>query len=444
MTTGNSPPRPASSSSSSTRLLLRRKTTRGGLLDLIRHDVEPDGQRIILNFLSTTDRLRLSECSKSLLQYRNHLFNIKVVRHPSATRGLEKALIRLLSQQVSLLCLRVVHALVLPSVLEAMRLGWLKGLKSLDLSQILVKDNDAAALETALVKGGCPQLEELHVRFFVDGVVTHVMSALSLGACPSIRQLKLHKQLTTYDASRSTPLPVRGDGRKYRQSFGAALKSGYCQRLQELDLIGIWLDDEGMRAFAQALQQGACVDLHALSLAGCAMGPAGVASLGEALGAGSCPRLELLNLSSTDFMGGTIISVANALAAGGCRALQHLEFQRAGMRVNEGRALARALASGKCTSLRRLNISLNKHVGDEAVSEIVRALGSGVCPHLEELRLDNTGMGREGAQALVKEMKEGAWPGLKVLNVKGARNMGQQEEALLHEEVMKRMVVVPW
>jgi len=72
-------------------------------------------------FLTTHDLLRLSECSKALVPYRQHFSRIKLVRHPSPiTPALRSALSRLLGEQQGDI---VVLCLCHPSVVEALSYG---------------------------------------------------------------------------------------------------------------------------------------------------------------------------------------------------------------------------------------------------------------------------------------------------------------------------------
>ena len=58
----------------------------------LHRDIEREGHRILLPFLDTDDLLRLSECSKGLINYRYHLSRIKNMHHPISTLSMDDAL----------------------------------------------------------------------------------------------------------------------------------------------------------------------------------------------------------------------------------------------------------------------------------------------------------------------------------------------------------------
>jgi len=63
------------------------------------------GHLLLVPFLTTNDLLQLSECSKPLVNYRQHLSRIKIVPHPATviTPGIRRALSQLLDEQQNLI-----------------------------------------------------------------------------------------------------------------------------------------------------------------------------------------------------------------------------------------------------------------------------------------------------------------------------------------------------
>ena len=75
-------------------------STRSPLRHFLIGDIASQGHRILLPFLTTADRLHLSECSQGLINYRYHLSRVKIIPHPSSSPGMEESLYRLLSGQM--------------------------------------------------------------------------------------------------------------------------------------------------------------------------------------------------------------------------------------------------------------------------------------------------------------------------------------------------------
>jgi len=74
-------------------------TTGSPIYNMIRRDIEAQGNRFLLPFLSTPDLLRLSESCRVLLPYRKHLQRVKIVNHPTPTTKMKLSLVKLLAEQ---------------------------------------------------------------------------------------------------------------------------------------------------------------------------------------------------------------------------------------------------------------------------------------------------------------------------------------------------------
>lgn len=139
--------------------------------DWIIRDLEPnEGKRLLLPFLTTRDKLRLSSCCRGLKRYRNNLGNM-LLRYMPRTAHSKRALSNLLSEQVNLTHLRMTED---SESLMLLVLGWLKGgicpgLKALTLPDMAYGGADKLG---SLLHQGCQQLEEVHISlnsYLYDG-----------------------------------------------------------------------------------------------------------------------------------------------------------------------------------------------------------------------------------------------------------------------------------
>ena len=126
---------------------------------------------MLLPFLTTTDLLQLSQCSKALTNYRYNLSRVTIIPHPSGVPEMEEALTRLLSGQMSGMHVKVTrrHEEVMKVVLEVVKSGAMgQHLKGLDVE---VESSDAVQLlYGAMAEGKCRGLEELAIDFCFSGV----------------------------------------------------------------------------------------------------------------------------------------------------------------------------------------------------------------------------------------------------------------------------------
>jgi len=379
------------------------KVAASSIRGILIEDVEPEGgPRVILPFLTTQDRLRLSECSTWLLRYRSCLSQLKLTHHTggSITAELENGLIGLVAQQSCLSSLSVCHQLGLRWVVQSGGCGG--SLRVLDVSCVAIKDE---SLGVALAQGHYPHLEELKLSCSTGVTLAglgKVMRALADGACPRLTRLQL----------------IGGSmlGVRFIDHLSAALQSWTISSLEELELHNVRIKSKGMRAIAEALQQGVGRYIRRLILTDCDVGNVGAVALGQALGSGSLLRLEVLDLSTNPMKDEGMLALADAIACGWCPRLRRLELYSVAMGPSGGRALAHALSTGGSAVLEYLSIGDND-VGDEAVAEIIRAL-SGGHHQLKHLDVSLTGMlGAEGGKALATALKEGSWQDLRVLRM---------------------------
>ena len=87
-----------------------------------------------------------------------------------------------------------------------------------------------------------------------------------------------------------------------------------------------------------------------------------------------------------------------------------------------------AIAAGAMPELKGLFLNDNDGLGDEGAKVLAAALSEGRLPKLEELELENTGMGDAGATALARSL--GGAPALKELWVR-RNDIGEAAKAEL-------------
>lgn len=403
------------------------------LAEWMQRDVEPQGARLLLPFLTTYDRLHLSACCRALLRYRNHLSFIEVPHHhcyhqpqqdddnppsTSGARSMEQAVIRLLCLQAEpiYLCLR--HQPLLGAVMELISSGQLQqDVKGLYLCLPLrLTDGDLCTVGAMLAKKrACHRLEELRTcldQWLRPTSMVHLMQPLSRGTCPFLRRLQM---------CGGCDLRNGDGGGGGANIIGEALQpsdNNYGLRcLEDLSIYGIQLGDEGVMALAHALQDLACPQLRSLTLPACQVGHVGISSLAAALHRGSCPRLEVLNLSQNRLVGDDgVVPLAQALEASSCPLLYRLELHAVDMGPAGGQALARAI-SPSCKQLQHLDLSGNDQMGDTVVGAVVQALTVAPCQHLRYLNLCETAMGSVAADALLDALRKRVWPRLDHLDI---------------------------
>lgn len=334
------------------------------------------------------------------MPYRSSLSSLHITQHPPPT------LTKLWRGQVNLSTLSVAHSCLLPLMVEILKYegSGFRGVQSLDLSQIPLKDKDAELVGEALLV--CNKLQSLEVSFHVGATalgVHHLMDPLTRGACPSLHYLGLYCDFFYR--------PTTG------QEVALGLESGHMKRLDELIVTGFMLGDDGATAMARSLSMGSCPLLRVLSLSNCGVGAEGACSLAQALQSGLCKNLVALSLRHNYMLGEEgLCAIAHALAGQGCPQLGRLDLSNTGMTPASAAALAVVLSSGSCPSLRYIDLSSNRQVGDQAMGQVVAGLG-GAIHHID---FHNTGMDELATYALVQAVRSGTWPGLKYLDVADA------------------------
>ena len=156
------------------------------LYSFIRHDIiKGQGYRTLLHFLVSHDLLRLSECCKSLVDYRHHMSRITVAPHPSmVSLRIKRALFDLLLGQREDFTLILSH----PEIGDVMdKCGWLccKNVKRIEC-------RGSCNLDTSLACGTNPLTHQWQYTGGKGLIMTQNNGSLmnSYGGQTSRRQLK--------------------------------------------------------------------------------------------------------------------------------------------------------------------------------------------------------------------------------------------------------------
>jgi len=365
------------------------------LRDLIRRDIEPQGHRLILPFLTTMDRLRLSECCQGLRIYQSFLSHVTISPYRHANRD---TLMALMERQTCLTSLHVGHQSLLSTLEPLGASGCLSKLEKVDLSPIKLTPDDWACIGRILSKGYFNTCQIFNLSGGLATVLPPdlalVTGALSHGVCPALR----HLHISRHRFGRGASLKVL-----------SMLQSGLFRRLLELDLSETWLGVGGgnLVEIAECLQKGACPELRRLMFNDCALHPADGQALAEALQAGACPNLEVLGLSNNDNLGDLgMAPVMGALESGACVNISHLHLANTWMSDVGAAALARALSSGSCSRLQGLYMfaSCRSRAG---MSHVMESIKHGGCPNLRHLDLSMTNLDREHGALLGDALANG-------------------------------------
>ena len=419
------------------------------------HDLEPQGQRFFIPFLTTTDLLQLSASSKGLLRYRYYLSRVKIVSpcpvgedegdtigevptfltkqndelqclsfdDPSVLSALDILAIegcgckvkvlevlsatafghwthQMLSRVMTKGLIGVKELKVttssIPSVMFALALGACPDLTRLHIlqDQQLLRQH-AAALSDTIVKGKFPNLQELIIDppFKSPSSFHRIVQALQGEKCPNLMCIKVH---------RCNLDPSCG------QALGGVLVSGGCRQLRRLDLsYNRRLGDAGMVPIIAALRNGSCLDLTHLIIPNVGLGDTGATALGGALSSGFLPCLQWLDISGSDCGTGEGLTVMfQGLASCLCLDVRYLNLESVGMRGSDGLVLGRALRDGACPNLEVLSLVRNPLDG-EAVASIIDGMQAGGYRNLKRLYLADTGKGRDTATALTRALSKG-------------------------------------
>ena len=376
-------------------------------------DVEPQGHRIIIPFLTNKDLLRLSECSKGLLPSRLHLTRIRL-RYPYYTKEecsprIKGGVLRLLAEQMrGLEYLHIDNPLVLPMLQSAADIGGCS-VKALNLSYKNPKltDNDHL-LGSILLSGGLQDVEELDSTQ-APQIVTY---ALAQGACPGLRKLCVVP---------TSILPTTGQ--RACDSIATAMESGYCQGLEEL-VVMIKLNAGGFAFIARALRASHCPNLVKLDVSHSIHTVSDWQILEQFLRSPASQRLQVLRLHGNSARGAHVIPVIEALESGNCPELMELGLARIGMTVVAANALARMLTSGRLPQLQSLDLKSTPN--RVAILRLLEGLRGGTIPNLRHIDLTECGMDERHGRALGEALQASVFPLLEDLCIHRNKELGDE------------------
>jgi hypothetical protein len=278
-------------------ILPRKKPSPPILASLfLRGDIQKEGDRILLPYLTTKSRLRLSECCRETRPYRDYLSRVRIVKKreqsPAASRAFAQWILQWKPGYLQHLEVRGSSIFILGLAMH----GAFEGLESLRVMQ--VEKIHAYGFLQSLSAKTFVNLEELYMDSDFEGgteeedsTMFDVCTALSDGACPKLQRLRIDIDLvcdpifTPMDPSSAladailsgnlsnlTELTIDcgyGYGDNCHSKYVLeALSEGTCPKLVKLNLQGYINDEPGGRAFDETFRSGAFDNLEVLDFFG--------------------------------------------------------------------------------------------------------------------------------------------------------------------------------
>lgn len=445
-------PRDGHHGTTATTTITQATAQRVSLYTFLRTDISSEGHRLLPPYLTTTDLLHLSECSKDLKGYRYTLQTIKLtprfkyydparrVRDDEHAEALKIRVVRLLASQEAVMALCLQHGQITESgasagvVLRAVNQGGLWGLKSLSVqmysssyyNNVLVVWWDS--LSQVLSSGKLKQLERLEIHTeghdLPSAVLDGFACAVTRGDYPVLRHICVSR--------------IMGSSYGGLGLLGQALESGQCRGLQKLimrahprilqalkggccpALRALTVEDnqDGLEALGDALQSGRCPMLEDLEVRLLIPPADGCLPVFEALRAGVCPHLKQVRVVGGCLFGPLCAtSLAGALSTGCLISLERLELPGCFKESRELGRVLHAMTLGACPNLRFLNISSNDlNWADGVVLGVT--IRRNALSKLETLDLtDNVGLGDGGLVPIMEGLAAGGCQELKELRL---------------------------
>lgn len=216
----------------------RKKPSPPSLASLfLRSDIQKEGDRILLPYLTTQSRLRLSECCRETRPYRDYLSRVRIVKRgeqsPAASRAFAQWILQWKPGYLQ-------HLEVWDSSITIIGLathGGFEGLKSLHVMEM--EQNHSYAFLQALSAKAFVNLEELHISINAEGgsqeedpIVFEICTELGVGACPKLQRLCIE----TESDSCATYMPMDEE----------TIRSGAFDNLEVLDFTGNYCVFDGI------------------------------------------------------------------------------------------------------------------------------------------------------------------------------------------------------
>jgi len=276
--------------------------------------------------------------------------------------------------------------------------GVCRNLKSLTMAySTFVAERDAVI--TAITSGAIPLLEKPELGWRLveqDGSFSVPLVESSQGRhCPNMKTLDF---------------AIKGQG---LIAFAHALHCGLFSRLKAL------FHGHSLPVL-QPVRDGSCPDLRHLTIAegvpSVTREHAHV--LGEALASKVLIKLETLQLLSWFGNNEWLLEVMEGLRGGEHCRLNSLIIRGCDFGPRAATALTEAITSIPLRHLKYLELNDNEVIGDDGMACVLKALAT-TCPLLKALDISCTGWGGKSGDALIDAIGHGAWPDLTILTAYG-------------------------
>lgn len=331
---------------------LKRCKTTSTAARFLRDDIQ--GDRILLPYLTTGSRLRLSECSHEMDMYRNYLSSVRLRASSESKRDLVQRVRRW--KPGYLKCLKTSR----PSsfVLGLSPFGCFQGLKSLHYTYTSDEAKDWSLIQ-AFVSKGLMSLEELYIEMYEyerDGDTTVCSILTSLGACPHLRSLRL-----------SFPGGMDENEEADNLSIYVASIIPWLPNLRELKIVGNYDEDYNSGILLNAITQHGCRNLISIDLSGYVND--------------TVPYQHNEAFFGDDDSSGTI---GSTLLSGALDSLEKLRI------ITEGCVDLHGIEARQYPNMKKFTM-LGGSFDDESIASLCRALSQGSFPNLEELTIPDVG-----------------------------------------------------
>jgi hypothetical protein len=328
----------------------RCKNTSGSTASrFLRDDIQ--GDRILLPYLTTGSRLRLSECCYDMQLYRDYLASVRVKEPDTSPEDIGRSRRRFAQWVTHWKPGYLQHLEVLPSssfVLDLTLFGCFQGLKSLEFG---INSEWASSLSIlqALVSKGFTSLEVLYIHMYdyeSDEMNLHdIFNALGNDACPNLRTLDITFPDDEVDQDH------QGKRTDICHYLANAIGSGHWTHLRHLAVHGDYVEYDSSVVWA-------------------------------ALAKGKCPNLVNVELNGfvddTDF--DLKATTAGTFLSGAFNSVEELRV------VTYGNILLEGIEAHQYPSMKRLTV-WDSGLDKDSLAALGRALAQGSFPKLETLTI---------------------------------------------------------
>lgn len=303
------------------------------------------------------------------------------------------------------------------------------------------------AVFAPLLSARAERLEALELSGDV-GDVGHqaIASAIArTGVPPSLRTLVMDKVAVRANST-ATALDLLSAGLQgcHMVCVAAVLGNGAMPSLQQLNLVGNCIGQQGALALAEAAGSGAIPRIETLLLLGNHIGDDGLRALAKAATAGAMSQLRELDISKNEIGDEGLCELASALAKHAMLRLEMLDVS-GNMIADVGvRALARAMAGGATPDLQTLLLRGN-HIGNGGLSALAAEIWfcRGAMVAVQVLSLANNVFDDHGLRALTSAVANGGVPNITSLHLYGNPRVSDEGLTALESALTSRSSVRP-